>query len=232
MQKEQMSKSHYHTNISNKAIQIVVVEDEETLLGNIVNYLTLKSFSVKGFSNPALALNHLRQHKVDVIISDVKMPLFSGFDLISEVRSSINSDAIFIFLTAKIEKDDMRMGMNLQADDYLTKPFVMADLINAINTRIMLRQIRQVKDDNISTVQKDVLNSALDKLTKSEVNIVYLISQGKTNDDIATFLSLSPRTIDNHRTNISTKLAITGRNKLINFCIENKALIQLYIQKN
>lgn len=227
-----MSELHYLTNIANRSIQIVVVEDEEKLLGNIVDYLKLNSFNVEGFSNPAAALSYLQSNTVDVVVSDVKMPQINGFDLISEVRSSNkNADTVFIFLTAKIDKDDMRQGMNLQADDYLTKPFIMADLINSINTRLQLRQNRRQKDDTKNFAQKHILNSSLDKLTKAEVNIMYMVSQGKTNDEIANYLSLSPKTIDNHRTNISTKLAISGRNKLINFCIENKQLIQAYIQE-
>jgi DNA-binding NarL/FixJ family response regulator len=192
----------------------------------------LAGYNVVGFSDPVEGLDYLEKHRVDVIISDVKMPSISGFKLISDIRrGKINKDAVFIFLTAKVERDDLRTGMNLQADDYITKPFVMQDLVNAIDTRLKLKSDRAENSNTKLTRVKQYMFDMLDKLTKSEVKVVYLISMGKNNDQIAERLSVSPKTVDNHRTNVSLKLDISGRNSLMIFCIDNKVLIKQYISE-
>lgn len=227
-----MLKSHSHINITLGDIKLVVIEDEEKLLNNIVEYLNMAGYNVVGFSNPVEGLDYLEKHRVDVIISDVKMPSISGFELISDIRrGKINKDAVFIFLTAKVERDDLRTGMNLQADDYITKPFVMQDLVNAIDTRLKLKSDRAENSNTKLTRVKQYMFDMLDKLTKSEVKVVYLISMGKNNDQIAERLSVSPKTVDNHRTNVSLKLGISGRNSLMIFCIDNKVLIKQYISE-
>lgn len=227
-----MSKSHYRTSIVNAEVNLVVVEDEEKLLKNICDYLILEGYKVTGFSDSAEALKYLEGNAVDVVVSDVKMPGINGFELISEVRgSSINKDAVFIFLTAKVEREDQRQGMDLQADDYITKPFAMQDLVNSINTRLKLVQKRTDKTATKSTLVKQHVFEMLAKLTKAEIRVVYLVALGKTNEQIAERLTVSPKTVDNHRTNISDKLSISGRNKLIKFSIENKIFIKEYISE-
>lgn len=227
-----MLQSHSHIDITLGDIKLVVIEDEEKLLSNIVEYLNLAGYNVVGFSDPLEGLEYLEKQRVDVIISDVKMPSISGFELISDIRrGKINKDAVFIFLTAKVERDDLRTGMNLQADDYITKPFVMQDLVNAINTRLKLKSDRAENSNTKPTLVKQYMFDMLDKLTKTEVKVVYLVSMGKSNDQIAERLSVSPKTVDNHRTNISAKLSISGRNKLLQVCIENKLHIKEYIQE-
>ena len=227
-----MSKSHYRTSIVNADIDLVVIEDEDKLLKNICEYLILEGYRVKGFSDSSEALNYLENNAVNVIVSDVKMPGITGFELISAVRGSVlNKDAVFIFLTAKVERDDQRLGMNLQADDYITKPFAMQDLVNSINTRLNLVTKRTDKTTTRSTLVKQNVFELLAKLTKAEIRIVYLVALGKTNEQIAERLTVSPKTVDNHRTNISDTLSISGRNKLIKFSIENKIFIKEFISE-
>jgi DNA-binding NarL/FixJ family response regulator len=227
-----MSKSHYRTSIVNADIDLVVIEDEDKLLKNICEYLILEGYRVVGFSDSLEALNYLENNAVNVIVSDVKMPGITGFELISAVRGGVlNKDAVFIFLTAKVERDDQRLGMNLQADDYITKPFAMQDLVNSINTRLNLVTKRTDKTTTRSTLVKQNVFELLAKLTKSEIRVVYLVALGKTNEQIAERLTVSPKTVDNHRTNISDKLSISGRNKLIKFSIENKVFIKEFISE-
>lgn len=225
-----MSKLSYPINVTNSEINVVVVEDEEKLLKNIVEYLKLEAFSVTGFSSSVDALKHLLAKPVDVVISDIKMPGLTGYDLITEVRNnSINKDVVFLFLTAKVEREDIRLGMNLQADDYITKPFAMSDLLESLYSRLKLKNNRVEASKSSVSFSKEYAYSLLEKLTKSEIKVAYLIGLGKTNSQIADRLSISPKTVDNHRTNISDKLNITGRNKLMQLCIENKDHIKSYI---
>jgi DNA-binding NarL/FixJ family response regulator len=227
-----MSKLHSHTNIINSEVKLLVIEDEEKLLSNIVDYLNLVGFNTIGFSNPLEGLTFIENNPVDVIVSDVKMPDLNGFELISAVRNSKNNkETIFIFLTAKVDRDDIREGMNLLADDYITKPFIMQDLVDAINTRLQLKYAREENSNAKPTMVKQYVFDLLDKLTKTEIKVAYLISLGKNNEQISERLSISVKTADNHRTNISVKLNISGRNKLMQVCIENRIHIKDYIQQ-
>lgn len=227
-----MSKLHSNTNIINSEVKLLVIEDEEKLLSNIVDYLNLVGFNTIGFSNPLEGLTFIENNPVDVIVSDVKMPDLNGFELISAVRNSKNNkETIFIFLTAKVDRDDIREGMNLLADDYITKPFIMQDLVDAINTRLQLKYAREENSNAKPTMVKQYVFNLLDKLTKTEIKVAYLISLGKNNEQISERLSISAKTADNHRTNISVKLSISGRNKLMQVCIENRIHIKDYIQQ-
>jgi len=221
-----MSKLHNHFNIINTAVKIVVIEDEEILLNNICQYLKICGYTTVCFSDPLKALEYLANYKVDVIISDIKMPNIEGTELIKKIRTNkLNKKAIFIFLSAKAEKEDVRLGMNLLADDYITKPFAMKDLLNSIDNKLILLRERF----NEGRVIDKKLFKMLSCLTKSELRVIYLISTGEANIQIAAKLSISYKTADNHRTNISNKLGINGRNSLIKFSIKNRLIIEDYI---
>jgi DNA-binding response OmpR family regulator len=76
----------------------------------------------------------------DLVLCDVMMPEMDGFEVLFNLRQSLNNHVPFIFLTARVDRDDTRKGMNLGADDYLTKPFSRVELLNAVNSRLDLRK--------------------------------------------------------------------------------------------
>lgn len=123
---------------------ILIVEDEPNLRDSIadqLNYLgyktTLANDGIQGFS---LA----KKCKPDLIISDIVMPNINGFNLLSLVRDDREiQHTPFIFLSAKVERDDRREGMGLGADDFLTKPFSHNDLATAIESRFKRFQVLQ-----------------------------------------------------------------------------------------
>src|SRR5690606_24020421 len=82
-------------------------------------------------------LDRAREYQPDLILCDVMMPGLNGYDVLEEVRGDLQLSATpFIFLTAKASTEDLRTGMRLGADDYLTKPFSADELVAAIETRI------------------------------------------------------------------------------------------------
>ena len=104
--------------------RIVVAEDETDIRQNLKRMLTLEAFEVWVGENGHEALALIREHQPDIVISDVMMPILSGHQLISAMRSDSNLAHIpVILLTARADRQDMREGMNLGADDYITKPF-------------------------------------------------------------------------------------------------------------
>lgn len=116
---------------------ILVIEDEEPVRINITELLELEGFNVLEADNGRTGLRLAQTHIPDLIISDANMPELDGYELLSALRKNQKTSAIpFIFLTARTKKIDMREGMRLGADDYLTKPFTLNELMHAINSRL------------------------------------------------------------------------------------------------
>ncbi len=116
--------------------KILVIEDEPSVLDNILELLDNDEFEVRGASNGKMGVEKALDFIPDLIISDIIMPELDGFGVLKELQKSEKTSSIpFIFLTAKAELSDIRNGMTLGADDYLTKPFLPNELYDAIHTR-------------------------------------------------------------------------------------------------
>jgi signal transduction histidine kinase len=116
---------------------VLVVEDEPVILEIITSLLQEEQYKVLQAPNGQAALALLEDDRPDLIISDIRMPGMDGFELCERVRT--NPDFVqlpFIFLTGRDERADMRRGMGLGADDYLTKPFDPDDLLTAVRVRL------------------------------------------------------------------------------------------------
>lgn len=117
--------------------KILVVEDELPVRQNLEELLTFEGYECTSAQNGLEALNYLENYKPDLIISDIAMPYVDGYQLYDRVKSTYNSNLIpFIFLTAKIDKESQRKGMNMGVDDYITKPYSIDDLLTSVKTRI------------------------------------------------------------------------------------------------
>jgi len=117
--------------------KILVIEDTKEMLENIAEMLELFSYSVIKASTGKSGVEKAKAEKPDLIICDIMLPDFDGYKVLQLLEEEASTKKIpFIFLTAQAEKSDVRKGMNLGADDYLTKPFDKKDLINAVETRL------------------------------------------------------------------------------------------------
>src|SRR3989304_727447 len=122
--------------------RILVVEDEVDIRESIRDLLEAKGFKVLCADNGLTGLQLAREQLPDLIISDILMPKMDGYDLLDELRRDpVIATIPFIFLTAKTNRSEIRHGMDLGADDYLTKPFFPADLYNAIESRFARQSI-------------------------------------------------------------------------------------------
>ncbi len=116
---------------------ILVVEDEKVIRENIVKILTHSGFQAIYAANGIEGIDMAIAHHPDLIICDIMMPGRDGYDVLTTLRQHEATTLIpFIFLSAKVDKSDIRQGMNLGADDYLTKPFTSAELVEAVRARI------------------------------------------------------------------------------------------------
>jgi EAL domain-containing protein (putative c-di-GMP-specific phosphodiesterase class I)/FixJ family two-component response regulator len=117
--------------------KILVIEDEQIIRENILKLLKAEGFDVTGAENGAQGLNAAVSNLPDVIICDVMMPELDGYGVLMALRSNpVTATLPFVFLTGKAERSEMRQGMELGADDYLTKPFTKAELVGAISSRL------------------------------------------------------------------------------------------------
>lgn len=116
---------------------ILVIEDEPQMRKNILTILDMEGFTALGAENGRLGLEMIHGHKPDLILCDVMMPELDGYGVLKALRADpAIAEIPFVFLTAKGERGDFRAGMNLGADDYLTKPVVLDDLLKAIQVRL------------------------------------------------------------------------------------------------
>lgn len=117
--------------------KILVIEDEPPVRTNLLKLLEAEGFEVLGAENGEAGVSLAIQQVPDLILCDIMMPELDGHGVIEALRQNLATAAIpFIFLTAKAERSDWRQGMELGADDYLTKPFTRAELLGAITTRL------------------------------------------------------------------------------------------------
>ena len=136
-------------------IKILVIEDEANIRREVMDWLRFEGYAVIGAENGRAGLAAVHQEAPDLILCDVAMPELSGHEVLSEVRSGVDSGQIpFIFLTAAADRGAMRRGMELGADDYLTKPFTHAEVFNAVRTRLGKKSAQDAQVQN----QLDTLN--------------------------------------------------------------------------
>ncbi|MEP7142645.1 MAG: response regulator [Ferruginibacter sp.] len=189
--------------------RILLIEDNDEIRENTAEILELANYKVDTAPNGKLGVEIALEHTPDLIICDVMMPVLDGYGVLHLLQKNETLKSIpFIFLTAKAERGDFRKGMEMGADDYITKPFSDIELLTAIERRIKKAALlqknfeaanqQQLTDEtgNIKALQDLVENSAANfykkkQLIYSEGNHplrLFYIQKGKvktfkTNDD-------------------------------------------------
>lgn len=116
---------------------ILLIEDNKELRENTAEILELANYQVTTAENGKLGVEKALKSHPDLIICDIMMPVLDGYGVLHLVNKNPNLAAVpFIFLTAKSERNDFRRGMEMGADDYITKPFTDIELLNAIDSRM------------------------------------------------------------------------------------------------
>jgi DNA-binding NarL/FixJ family response regulator len=190
--------------------RILVIEDEPEMRRNITALLRYHEYEPMAASNGRQGIEMARRENPDLILCDVMMPELDGHGVLQELQLDAALARIpFIFLTAKGEKEDLRSGMNLGADDYLTKPVANSDLIDAIKARLRRSEVqvrRNFKPDFSSF--RPLLKLGL---TPRAAEALLWLAQGKTNLDIATILGITESTVKKHVQEMFDKLGVETR---------------------
>lgn len=120
---------------------VLVIEDETAVRANILEILESGGFAGISADNGRLGLEAAQRELPDLILCDIMLPELDGYAILRALRQDARTTAIpLIFLTAKVDRADVRQGMELGADDYIAKPFRRLDLLQAISARLQRRQ--------------------------------------------------------------------------------------------
>lgn len=122
--------------------KILVIDDEESIRKMILAVLKKNGFEVLGAVNGNEGIELARKRLPDLIICDIRMELVNGYEMLTAIRNDpVTTTIPFILITAQPDRQAMRQGMELGADDYLTKPFTALELLTAVNTRLRKHQL-------------------------------------------------------------------------------------------
>src|SRR5665647_2112440 len=129
--------------------RVLLIEDNDEIRENTAEILELANYIVDTASNGKLGVEMALDCKPDLIICDVMMPVLDGYGVLHLMQKNETLKNIpFIFLTAKAERGDFRKGMEMGADDYITKPFSDIELLTAIESRLLKARIQSERAES------------------------------------------------------------------------------------
>lgn len=199
------------------AKKILIIEDQAPMRRNVALMLELEGYKTCVAENGRVGVEVAHKEQPDLILCDVMMPELDGYGVVQALRAvPAFANTPFIFLTAKSDRADVRVGMNFGADDYLTKPVVREDLLAAIQIRLERADALQKRLDensgfNPDFERPDLLQQAYG-LTPREAEVLLWVAQGKSNGDVAAILEMSEKTAKQHLGVCFQKMGVESRN--------------------
>lgn len=194
--------------------RILVIDDEAKLRAQFVALLASEGYATLEARNGREGVEAARRERPDLVICDITMPEMNGHRVLETLRSDpATAHLPFIFLTGWSERDDIRAGMNLGADDYLTKPVAPADLIAAVQARLRRAGASGPRTPVAPKASEAEGAAALEALglTTREAEVLLWVAQGKTNPEIATILGIGLTTVKKHLEATFAKLGVENR---------------------
>ncbi|HRN58378.1 MAG TPA: response regulator [Agriterribacter sp.] len=169
---------------------VLVIDDNADIRDNTAEILELAGYTSLTAENGKKGVETAVREKPDIIICDIMMPELDGYGVLHLLQRNPDTRNIpFIFLTAKTERSDLRKGMEMGADDYITKPFEEIELLNAVEVRLKKREILSQKyaqgAPGITQFMKDVNDSGLIQKLTNQYDVVpynkkqFLYQEGK-----------------------------------------------------
>ena len=184
--------------------KILCIEDDRETAALIAEELVERGFEIRIAHDGRGGLAAILKNMPDLVLSDISMPVMSGFELLERLTALEPRFAKmpFIFLTALTDRDNELKGRHLGADDYVTKPIDFEVLTTIINARL-------------AGVARSELWPKLVQLNDREVETLTWVARGKTSAEIAQILGLTKRTVDFHIDNARTKLGAATRTQAV-----------------
>jgi DNA-binding NarL/FixJ family response regulator len=199
--------------------KILIIEDQPQMRRNLATILEMEDFQVVSAENGRRGIELARTEIPDLVLCDIMMPELDGFGVLQALRSDPALATLpLIFLTAKGDKPDLRAGMNLGADDYLTKPVAREDLLAAVHARLKRQNLHDAAVASAKASAGFNPNFESPKpletlgLTPREAEVLLWVAQGKSNGDVAVILGMAEKTVKKHLGRVFEKLGVEGRN--------------------
>lgn len=213
--------------MSDKSMKVLVVEDEPSLIFTIRDTLESEGYDVVVSEDGTHALEMVKEHKPDIMILDIMLPGKSGYEVLEEVRKEKFTFPVII-LTAKDQEPDKVKGLNLGADDYLTKPFGVKELLARIEARLRRAGTYSTSGEvdilKLGSVKIDLMESIVHRpdgtdieLTSREVELIrYLLKSANepiSRDELLEKVwryefSTNTRTVDVHISKLRAKIEV------------------------
>jgi DNA-binding NarL/FixJ family response regulator len=203
-------------------INIIIADDHPIFRQGIVSIVE-KSTNIKILAQAKdgqEAIEQIKEFKPDIAVLDIDMPQVTGLDVIRKLKR-INCNCKFIILTMLKDIELFNEVKQLGGQGYLLKDSASDELVECIKRvnnnetyidQLLLKQIES----------KNQTNDVLENLTKTEKNVLKLVARELTTKEIADMLFVSPKTVENHRSNICKKLNISGVNALQKFIAKHQ----------
>lgn len=217
----------------NKKIKIIIADDHPIFRKGLRKIIEADNeIEILGEAeNGESALKKILDLKPDIALLDIDMPKLTGIQVLKELKKrKVNIKTIF--LTVYSDESIFDEAMNLGILGYVLKDSAISDIINCIKS---VADEKYYITPSLSDFLINLKNKlkrmeenkpALSRLTKTEMNVLSLLAEGKTSRQIGEKMFISHKTVDNHKANISDKLELRGMHILIKFAIENKAILQ------
>lgn len=213
-----------------KKIRIVMADDHPIFRSGLRQIIEEdENIEIIGEADNGIdALKLVDELEPDIALLDINMPGKTGLEVMRELK---NYKSKVIFLTVHTDEEIYDEAMSLGVIGYVLKDGAINEIVECIYKVNEGNFYISPTVSNYLFSKKKKVNKfehkgpALDILTKTELIILKLISEGRTSREIAEMLDSSFKTIENHRTNISAKLNLKGSNSLITFAIENKSYL-------
>ncbi|WP_017753452.1 response regulator transcription factor [Calidifontibacillus oryziterrae] len=205
------------------AKKVLVVDDEHNLRETIGSYLRNEGYEIVEASNGTIAVQLIKDNKIDMVLLDIMMPEMDGYQALREIRS-IQKKIPVIMLTAKTDEVDKLLGLEMGADDYITKPFSMRELAARIKAVLRRSMPKEEEEDeiiergdmiiNLSTYEVFVKGQKIN-LTPTEYSILVTLAQkpGRVysrlqlmNNAFGEAYANYERSIDTHVSNLRKKV--------------------------
>jgi DNA-binding NarL/FixJ family response regulator len=191
--------------------RILVIEDDARLRSQCVELLRLEGYEVIEARNGREGIECARREQPDLVLCDITMPEVNGHRVLETLRAEPRTANLpFVFLTGWSEREDVRTGMNLGADDYLVKPIVPEELFASVRARLqraeLAGQARRGPAREATPADLEALG-----LTPREAEVLFWVARGKTNDEIGTVLGIGLTTVKKHLESTFAKLGVENR---------------------
>ncbi|MBI5692779.1 MAG: response regulator transcription factor [Verrucomicrobia bacterium] len=201
--------------------RILVIEDDARLRQHFAEILRLDGHEVIETRNGREGVERARRDPPDLVLCDITMPEMNGHRVLETLRGEPRTAHLpFIFLTGWNEQEDVRTGMNLGADDYLTKPVAPDELIAAVRARLRRAELAGASPARRPAGAAEPGRLEQLGLTPREAEVLFWVARGKTNDEIATVLGIGLTTVKKHLESTFAKLGVENRTSAAAMALE------------